>query len=138
MKMEFTISTRKKQELIDITEQVKEAVTDSGVADGLCNVYVSHATAAIAVNENADPNITLDFIDALDKTVESGVWRHDEVDGNAAAHIKATLVGPSETIPISDGKLKLGTWQDIFLCCFDGPRKRRVTVTIIPTKGDTK
>ncbi len=132
--MEFTVSTTKKQSLTDITQHVKEAVQDSGVKEGLCNVYVSHATAAIAVNENADPNITLDFLDALDKMVAEGVWRHDEVDGNAAAHIKATIVGPTETIPISSGKLKLGTWQDIFLCCFDGPRKRQVTVTIIPDK----
>jgi secondary thiamine-phosphate synthase enzyme len=132
--MEFTISTTKKQDMIDITHQVKEAVAGSGVDSGLCNVYVSHATAAIAINENDDPNITLDVLDALDAAVPQGKWRHDAVDGNAAAHIKAAIVGPSETIPIKKGELQLGMWQDIFLCCFDGPRKRRITVTVI--KGD--
>lgn len=131
--MEFTVSTGKKQELIDITKQVEEAVNKSGVDDGLCNVYVPHATAAIAINENADPNITLDIIDALDEMVREGGWRHDRIDNNAAAHIKASIVGPSETIPVKDGKMQLGTWQDIFLCCFDGPRKRTVKVTIIKT-----
>jgi secondary thiamine-phosphate synthase enzyme len=133
-KMEFTVSTTKKQELVDITHKIKEIVDGSGVSDGLCNVYVPHATAAIMINENADPNITLDIIDALDKLVPQGKWRHDAIDNNAAAHIKAAVCGPSETIPVKDGKLQLGTWQDIFLCCFDGPRKRRVVVTITKTE----
>ena len=132
--MEFTVSTNKKQELIDITQQVEDAVKKSGVNEGLCNVYVAHATAAIAINENADRNITLDIIDALDQMVKEGVWRHDRIDNNAAAHIKAAIIGPSETIPVKDGKLQLGTWQDIFLCCFDGPRKRRINVTVFKTK----
>ncbi|MBW2972634.1 secondary thiamine-phosphate synthase enzyme YjbQ, partial [Candidatus Woesearchaeota archaeon] len=101
--------------------------------DGLCNVYVPHATAAIAINENADPNITLDIIEALDKMVREGGWRHDSIDNNAAAHIKAAIIGPSETVPIENGRLQLGRWQDIFLCCFDGPRKRRIIVTAIPS-----
>ncbi|MBU2561026.1 MAG: secondary thiamine-phosphate synthase enzyme YjbQ [Nanoarchaeota archaeon] len=132
--MEFTVSTTKKQELVDITHQVEEAVAKSGAKEGLCNVYVAHATAAIAINENADPNITLDIIDALDKTVKESGWRHDCIDNNAAAHIKAAIVGPSETIPVKDGKLRLGRWQGIFLCDFDGPRKRTVAVTVIKTK----
>ncbi|MFC1741193.1 secondary thiamine-phosphate synthase enzyme YjbQ [Nanoarchaeota archaeon] len=129
--MEFTISTTKRQELIDITHQVVSAVKESGVSEGLCNVYVSHATAAIAINENDDPNICLDIIDALDDAIPHGKWRHDQVDNNAAAHIKASVIGPSETIPVKDGKLLLGTWQAIMLCCFDGPRERHITVTIL-------
>ncbi len=129
--MEFTVSTNSRQELVDITNEVADAVERSGVKSGLCNVYVPHATAAIAINENADPNITSDIIDALNKIVKEGVWRHDKLDGNAAAHIKAAIVGPSETIPIEEGKLVLGTWQDIFLCAFDGPKDRRVRVTIL-------
>ncbi|MFH1669093.1 MAG: secondary thiamine-phosphate synthase enzyme YjbQ [Candidatus Woesearchaeota archaeon] len=129
--MEFTVSTSRRQELVDITKEIAEAVEKSGIKDGLCNVYVPHATAAIAINENADPNISLDIIEALDKMVKEGIWRHDKLDGNAASHIKAAIVGPSETIPIEDGKLVLGTWQDIFLCSFDGPKDRRVRVTIV-------
>lgn len=131
LKMEFTVSTNKKQQLIDITQQVEEAVKESEVKEGLCNVYVSHATAAIAINENADPNITLDIIDALDQMVREGGWRHDRIDNNAAAHIKAAIIGPSETIPVKNGKLQLGTWQDVFLCCFDGPRKRKIIVNVV-------
>jgi secondary thiamine-phosphate synthase enzyme len=132
--MEFTVSTTKKQELVDITHKVKEIVEKSGIVDGLCNVYVPHATAAIMINENADPNITLDIIDALDTLVPQGKWRHDATCNNAAAYIKAAVCGPSETVPVKDGKLQLGTWQDVFLCCFDGPRKRRVVVTITKTE----
>jgi secondary thiamine-phosphate synthase enzyme len=134
MKMEFTVSTNKEQSLVDITHKVEEAVAKSGVKEGLCNVYVPHATAAIAINENADPNITLDVIDALNEMVREGGWRHDRIDNNAAAHIKAAIVGPSETIPVKKGELEMGTWQDIFLCCFDGPRKRRIIVTVIESK----
>lgn len=128
--MEFTVSTNKKQELIDITNQVEEAVKKSGINAGLCNVYVPHATAAIAINENADPNVALDVIDALDLMIKKDGWKHDCIDNNAAAHIKSTIIGPSDTIPITKGKLQLGTWQNIFLCCFDGPRKRKIIVTI--------
>lgn len=128
--MEFIISTTKKQELVDITHQVEGSLAKSGVNDGLCNVYVPHATAAIAINENADPEITLDIIDALDKMVKEGGWRHDRIDNNAASHIKAAIVGPSANIPVKEGRLQLGRWQDIFLCEFDGPRERKVIVTV--------
>ena len=129
--MEFTVSTSKKQELIDITQQVEEAVKKSGVNDGLCNVYVPHATAAIAINENADPNITIDILDALNSMIKENGWKHNCIDNNAAAHIKSTIIGPSETIPVTGGKLQIGTWQNIFLCCFDGPRKRKIIVTVV-------
>ena len=130
--MEFRVTTTKKQEVVDITEEVKKRVAESGVKDGICVVYVTHATAAIIINENWDPNICLDFLDALDEVVKDGKWRHDKVDGNAAAHIKAAIVGPSEMIPITGGKLDLGQWQDVMLADFDGPRAgRRVIVKAI-------
>ena len=137
-KMEFTVSSSKRQELIDITHEVEEAVDKSKIQDGLCNVYVPHATAAIMINENADPNITLDIIDALDNIVKEGGWRHDRIDNNAAAHIKASIVGPSQTIPIKESRLSMGTWQNIFLCCFDGPRKRKIIVSLIECKTEKK
>lgn len=127
-----TISTSKKQELVDITDIVNAIVHKSKVKEGLCNVFAMHATAAIIINENADPNICLDTIDALNSLVEEGVWRHDIIDNNAASHIKSTILGPSETIPIKNGKMQLGTWQAISLFEFDGPRpNRKFVVTIL-------
>lgn len=128
----ITISTSKKQELIDITDKVIAIVRKSNVKEGLCNIFAMHATAAIIINENADPNICLDVIDALDKMVEEGAWRHDNIDGNAASHIKSTILGPSETIPIIDGKLQLGTWQSPMFVELDGPREnRKIVVHVI-------
>jgi secondary thiamine-phosphate synthase enzyme len=129
----FTVRTEAHDEVIDVTEQVKRVLEASGVQAGICAVYTPHATAAITINENDDPNIGTDFVRALRKIVlEHDGWLHDRVDNNAAAHIKAALVGPSESIPITDGRLALGTWQNIFLCEFDGPRpSRRVIVTIV-------
>lgn len=122
----FTVSTSAHHEVVDITDEVKKAVEKSGAADGLCVVYVPHATAAIAINENDDPNIGVDLMRALGKmVVEHDGWLHDRVDDNAAAHIKAAIVGPSEAIPIASGRLALGTWQNVFLCEFDGPRATR-------------
>lgn len=115
--------------MIDITRQVAEIVRDSALAEGICSVYVAHATAAIVINENDDPNVCIDVLDLLAKLVPEGVWRHDRVDNNAAAHIKAAILGPGETIPIRDGGLLLGTWQAIMLVELDGPKERRVVVT---------
>ena len=129
----IAISTSKKQELIDITDQVNAIVRKSKVKQGLCNVFTMHATAAIIINENADPNICSDTIDALDKIIKEGVWRHDKIDGNADAHIKASILGPSEMIPIKDGKLQLGRWQSVVFCELDGPRSnRKIIVAIMP------
>jgi len=131
MNAEFTISTTKKNELVDITDEVRSIVNKSKIDNGLVNVYVPHATAAVCINENADPNIQDDILDALSQLIKAGGWRHDRIDGNADAHIKAAIVGPSETIPLKDGQLQLGTWQDIFFCEFDGPRNhRRIIVTV--------
>jgi len=127
---ELRIRTKHKREMIDLTPQVAEIVRDSGVAEGLCNVYVAHATAAVVVNENDDPNVCVDTLDALDKLIPAGVWRHDRVDGNAASHIQAAILGPSETIPVQQGRLLLGTWQAVMLVELDGPRERRIVVTI--------
>lgn len=130
----ITISTSKKQEMLDITGQVTAIVKKSKVKYGLCNVFAMHATAAIIINENADPNICSDTIDALDKIIKEGVWRHDKIDGNAASHIKSTILGPSETIPITNNSLQLGTWQAVSLFELDGPRNnRKVVVTVIPS-----
>ncbi len=126
------VSTRKARELVDITEQTRERVLSSGVKEGICSLYTQGSTAALMVQENADPNITLDVLDALEKLVPPGVWRHDRIDNNGAAHIQSGMIGPSETFPIRDGRLMLSTWQNIFLCDFDGPRRvRRIMVTII-------
>jgi len=127
---ELAIRTRKTQEMLDITSEVSEIVRRSGVASGFCLVYAPHATAAIVINENADPNVCQDILDALGRMVPEGAWRHDRVDNNAAAHIKATILGPSEAIPVREGNLRLGTWQSVMLVEFDGPRDRTVIVEV--------
>jgi secondary thiamine-phosphate synthase enzyme len=127
---ELRLRTTTKRELVDVTARVAAVVAESGLAEGLCHVYVAHATAAIVVNENDDPNVCVDLLDALDRLVPAGIWRHDRVDGNAASHIQAAILGPSETIPIRDGKLCLGTWQAIMLAELDGPRERRIVITL--------
>jgi secondary thiamine-phosphate synthase enzyme len=127
---ELVIRTRAKRELVDITREVAAAVAKSGLEEGLCNVYVAHATAAIVVNENDDPNVCTDLLDALDRLIPAGIWRHDRVDGNAASHIQAAILGPGETIPVRRGELCLGRWQAVMLAELDGPRERRILVTL--------
>ena len=127
---EFVVRTQRAQELVDITQPVAEAVRQSGVADGICLVYVPHATAAVVINENADPNVCEDILEALGRMVPEGRWRHDRIDSNAAAHIKATLLGPSQAVPVRGGRLRLGTWQSIMLAELDGPRSRSVIVEV--------
>ncbi len=128
MHQQLHFSTRQAQELLDITEQVRAAARDSGVANGLINVYAQGATAAIMIQENWDASVPTDVVNLLRKLIPPGVWLHDQQDGNGDAHLKAGLVGPSETIPIIDGKLGLSTWQGIFFCEFDGPRSTRTVV----------
>jgi secondary thiamine-phosphate synthase enzyme len=130
MQQEFTYRTQQRYELIDLTTDVRGLVTAAGVDEGLCSVFVPHATAAIVIHENDDPNLCPDLLDALDKLVPQGVWRHDRVDGNGAAHIKSAILGPSETIPVRAGRLLLGRWQAVMLVELDGPRQRRVIVTV--------
>jgi secondary thiamine-phosphate synthase enzyme len=125
------VSTQRKRELVDITEQVREEVRRAGISNGTCALYAQGATAALMIQENDDPNITLDVLDCLEGIAPQGRWRHDRVDDNGSAHIQAGLVGPSEVIPIRDGSLALSTWQNIFLCDFDGPRNCRTVIVTI-------
>ncbi len=129
----FQIETQQPKQTLDITDRVAEIVRRSGVRRGLCHVMVLHATAAIVVNENDDPNIGVDLISALDRAIpDHAGWLHDRIDDNAHSHIKAAILGPSELLPIRDGDLVLGSWQRILLLEFDGPRKRQVHVEILP------
>jgi len=128
----FEVRTSAHNEVVDVTELVRRAVAESRAQAGQCNVFTPHATAAVTINENADPNIGTDFINALRKLiVEHDGWLHDRIDDNAAAHIKSALVGPSVVIPISGSNLSLGTWQNVFLCEFDGPRTRHLIVSVV-------
>ena len=128
--MELKVRTRNKNDVVDLTRQIAELVRQADLEHGLCHVYVPHATAAIIVNENDDPQIGQDLITALDGLIPEGVWLHDKVDENGASHLKATILGPSETVPIQRGRLALGTWQAIMLVDFDGPRDRTAIVTL--------
>ena len=131
MQPELNYRSRQRTQIFDLTADVARLVAGAGIAEGLCSVYVPHATAAVVINENDDPNLCDDLLDALDRLIPQGQWRHDRVDGNGAAHLKAAMLGPSETVPIRDGRLQLGTWQAIMLVDLDGPRQRRVLVTVI-------
>jgi len=136
MQKEIIIPTKEHNELIDITKGVEKIVSESKVKEGLCSVFTMHATAAILINENNDPNIREDIINALNKIIpEHNNCKHDKIDNNAASHIKAAIMGPSEVIPIRNGKLLLGTWQSIAFCEFDGPRNnRKIVITITNQK----
>lgn len=132
MREVIQISTDKHNGLYDITEEVRTIVKKSKIRDGIATVYIQGATAAIMIQENWDQSVQTDVINLLKKLIPAGVWEHDRQDDNADAHLKAGIVGPSETIPILDGDLGLSTWQNIFVCEFDGPRSRRnVVVTLI-------
>lgn len=130
MQAELRARSQRKYEMTDLTPQIRQLVEDAGVDEGICSVYVTHATAAIVINENDDPNVCEDVLSALDRLIPEGRWRHDRIDNNGAAHIKAAILGPGETIPIRDGHLLLGTWQAIMLVELDGPKDRRIVVTI--------
>ncbi len=128
----FQVRTSTQTELMDITRSVQEAVRKTGAKDGICFVFVPHTTAAVTINENADPSVVHDMIMELNKIVPfEDRYRH--MEGNAPAHIKASLIGCSEIIMVESGMLVLGTWQGIFFCEFDGPRSRKVHVTVMKT-----
>ncbi len=132
MRETITLQTTQREVLIDITSRVTAVVERSGIVNGLVNVYAQGATGAIMIQENWDASVQTDVINLLQQLIPKGVWLHDAQDGNGDAHLKSGLVGPSETIPLIDGQLGLSTWQNIFFCEFDGPRKeRRVVCTII-------
>ncbi len=132
MQQTIHISTPAQNALYDITRQVEAIVSESGVQSGLVNVYVQGATAGIMIQENWDESVQRDVISLLKKLIPQGVWEHDRQDGNGDAHLKAGIVGPQETIPIINGTMGLSTWQNIFLCEFDGPRSQRnIAITVI-------
>jgi secondary thiamine-phosphate synthase enzyme len=132
MQRTIQISTPAHDGLYDITRQVEAIVAESGVQTGLVNVYVQGATASIMIQENWDDSVQRDVVSLLNKLIPNGVWEHDQQDGNGDSHLKAGIVGPQETIPIVDGKMGLSTWQNIFLCEFDGPRTtRNIMVTVM-------
>lgn len=119
------ISTDKHNGLYDITNYVEKFISDHKITQGIVNIYAQGATAAIMIQENWDNSVQNDVVNLLKKLIPSGIWEHDAQDNNGDAHLKAGIVGPSETVPIIDGKLGLSTWQNIFFCEFDGPRKKR-------------
>jgi len=126
----LNVKSRSKTEFIDITEDIRALIKESGVQQGMCYIYVPHTTAGVTINEGADSAVKRDIIAALNRLVPfEGDYNH--MEGNSAAHIKATLVGAAQIVLIEEGKLLLGTWQSIYFCEFDGPRHRRVLVKIV-------
>jgi secondary thiamine-phosphate synthase enzyme len=126
----FQVRTSKRTEFIDITRSVQEAVQKTGLREGICILFIPHTTAAITINENADPSVPMDIVMELNKIVPFED-RYQHMEGNSPAHIKASLVGFSQTVLVESGKLALGTWQGIFFCEFDGPRNREVYIKVI-------
>ena len=136
MQQTITISTAVHNGLYDITRQVEAIVQESGVKTGMVNVYVQGATAGVMIQENWDDSVQNDVISLLNKLIPHGVWEHDHQDNNGDSHLKAGIVGPQETIPIINGKMGLSTWQNIFLCEFDGPRStRNIAVTVFNSES---
>lgn len=131
MRETITVATPAREALVDITDQVEAVAADSGIGDGLVSVYVRGATAGIMIQENWDDSVQNDVVTLLRGLIPRGVWEHDRQDGNGDSHLKSGLVGPSETIPLLEGRLGLSTWQNIFVCEFDGPRTRREVVCTV-------
>jgi secondary thiamine-phosphate synthase enzyme len=128
--MRSNVKTHAQTEMIDVTRTVQQQVTDSGIDNGLCMVFVPHTTAAVTINESADPAVSQDILMVLNQIVPwKASYRH--MEGNSPAHLKASIIGASETIAVEDGRLVLGTWQGIFFCEFDGPRTRKLDVHLI-------
>ena len=133
MRQIITINTDKRETLVDITAEVEQVIRTTGITDGLVALYAQGATGAIMIQENWDDSVQTDVVNLLAKLIPRGIWLHDRQDGNGDSHLKAGLVGPSETIPLIDGRLGLSQWQNIFFCEFDGPRsKRTIICTILP------
>ncbi|UCG38322.1 MAG: YjbQ family protein [bacterium] len=123
------VSTRRREELVDVTKLVDDAVRNSSVDSGLCVLYCPHTTAAVTINEGADPSVAQDIVMGLGRLIPRD-WGFAHMEGNSDAHIKASLIGPSETVIIEGGRLVLGTWQRVFFCEFDGPRERSLYVSV--------
>ncbi len=126
---ELNVETKKKEEIVDITDDVSRVVSEWGIDYGACVVFVPHTTAGVTVNENADPDVKRDMLLGLGDIVKNN-FRFRHAEGNSAAHIKSTLVGSSVTVPVKDGNIALGKWQGIYFCEFDGARKRTVWVLV--------
>jgi len=126
-----TVKSRAKTEFIDITSKIQTMVVSAGIGEGLCMLYVPHTTAAITINESADPSVKEDILKILNQIIPWQAGYH-HLEGNSPAHIKSTIVGPSELIAVENDRLVLGTWQGIFFCEFDGPRTRKVHVRLMP------
>jgi secondary thiamine-phosphate synthase enzyme len=126
----LTLRSKHRAEVLDVTERVQKIVTQSGLAGGLCHIYVPHTTAGVFINENADPDVMEDFLNTLDRLVpwDNG---YSHAEGNAAAHIKSTLIGTSQTVAFAEGRLALGRWQGIYFAEFDGPRERQLQISIL-------
>ena len=125
---EISVRTERRIEIVDITSKVNSAISKLNVKEGVVLVYCPHTTAGITINENADPNVVVDIINKLNEMIPANAgYLHAE--GNSDAHIKSSLMGVSQSIPVSGGRMKLGTWQSVFFCEFDGPRSRRVIIT---------
>jgi len=130
MLTKISVTTENQTEFIDVTSKVQDVVKKSEVQNGICQVFAPHTTAAVTINENADPSVSRDILYEINKVIPfSDSYRH--IEGNAAAHIKSSLIGASEMIPIKNGRLVLGTWQGIYFCEFDGPRRRSLYVNIV-------
>jgi secondary thiamine-phosphate synthase enzyme len=124
------VTTSARTELVDITSRIFEVVRDSGVSEGICIIYCPHTTAAVTINENADPSVKKDILMELNKVIPFED-HYSHMEGNSAAHIKSSLIGISEIVPVSGGGIQLGTWQGILFCEFDGPRRRKVFIQIL-------
>jgi secondary thiamine-phosphate synthase enzyme len=128
----ITVHSTDQTEIIDITHRVQSITDKSGLKNGLCLIFVPHTTAAVTINENADPDVKSDILKEINKVIPfSDSYRH--MEGNSAAHIKASLFGSSETVIIQNGSLQLGTWQGVFFCEFDGPRTRQIWISLLPS-----
>lgn len=129
----FIIHSTDRTSIIDITQQIQSIVKESRIKDGVCYVFIPHTTAGVTINENADPDVKSDMLMEINKVIPfNDSYRH--IEGNSAAHIKASLFGNSETVFLKEGRLQLGTWQGIFFCEFDGPRTRKVWVNLIKSE----
>lgn len=130
---EISVSTPQKVTLVDITEKIEEVIKKSNIKNGICFIFVPHTTAGIVINENYDPSVVRDILASYERIIPSNI-PYTHAEGNSPAHIKSTIVGTNTFIFIREGKLKLGTWQGIFLAEFDGPRYRKVWVNIVEDK----
>ncbi len=128
----ISVKTDAREKLYDITDRVEKIVSEAEIKTGICSIYVLGATAGIMIQESWDDSVQNDVINLLQDLIPRGVWQHDEIDGNADSHLKSGLVSPGETVPVSGGELNLSTWQNVFLCEFDGPRSsREIVITLV-------